>query len=70
MKINWNPSEKTKLEAKKIFELKSNGYTFPQIQKLFPYHRTYLFALRNLGKQLFDNPKEVDPSYPPMEERI
>ena len=68
MKIDWNTSEKTRLEAKKVYELRLLKLSYPEIKKLFPYHRTYLHALCNYGRELFKDENEVNPSYPPQEE--
>jgi hypothetical protein len=52
MKIDWIPSEKTINEAKKVYRLWLLHTPIKEIQKLLNYHRTYIHALINLGKEL------------------
>ena len=55
MKIDWPPSEKTINEAKKAYELRALKTPIKDIQKLLPYHYTYIHALINLGKEQHDS---------------
>jgi RNA processing factor Prp31 len=71
MKIDQKvPGEKVKLMAKRVYELREIKVSYPEIKKIFPYHRSYLHALCNYGRELFKDENEVNPSYPPVEENI